>query len=248
VTIVEQLYARVAARVGALTLDVEVTTASGTLVVIGPNGSGKSSLLSVLLGVLPVDTGRIEVGGLVLLDTRTGISVPPEARRLGYVPQEYALFPHLTARQNVEFSLECAERDLTSAARRREAVRLLSELGLDALAERRPGALSGGEKQRVALARALAASPRALLLDEPLAALDVHARGEVRTFLASYLEHVALPAIVVTHDARDARALGDRLIVLEEGKITQSGTWDELSSQPASRFVERFVADEAGAL
>jgi molybdate transport system ATP-binding protein len=125
---------------------------------------------------------------------------------------------------------------------------MLAELGLDELAERRPGTLSGGEKQRVALARALAASPRALLLDEPLAALDVSSRSEVRAFLATYLGRVALPTLVVTHDARDARALADGLLVLEGGKVTQSGTWEELRSRPASRFVERFVADEASAL
>jgi molybdate transport system ATP-binding protein len=246
-TAAEQLHARVTARVGSLELDVELAT-PGTLVLIGPNGAGKTSLLSLLLGVLPVETGRIEVGGRILFDTPTGIDVPPEARRLGYVPQDYALFPHLSAGQNVEFALECAAPELTPAARRREAEALLSELGLGALGGRRPRALSGGEKQRVAHARALAASPQALLLDEPLAALDVHARREVRAFLASYLERLALPTIVVTHDARDARALGDRLLVLEGGKVTQSGTWDELLSRPASRFVERFVAGDADAL
>jgi molybdate transport system ATP-binding protein len=244
----EHLTARLTARVGALSLDVALDTAPGTLVVIGPNGAGKTSLLSLLLGVLAVDGGRIEVGGGVLLDTSVRLVVPPEARRLAYVPQDYALFPHLTARENVEFALECAATSVPRGTRSARATALLAELGLEALGPRRPAELSGGEKQRVALARALAASPRALLFDEPLAALDVHARAEVRAFLAEYLARVALPTIVVTHDARDARVLADRLLVLEEGRVTQVGTWDELGSRPASRFVERFVADGAVAV
>jgi len=244
----EHLTARLTARVGALSLDVALDTAPGTLVVIGPNGAGKTSLLSLLLGVLPAESGRIEVGGRALLDTSAGLLVPPEERRLAYVPQDYALFPHLSARRNVEFALDCAATGLARGARSARATALLAELGLEALAARRPAALSGGEKQRVALARALAASPRALLFDEPLAALDVHARAEVRAFLAAYLARVALPTIVVTHDARDARALADRLLVLEAGRVTQTGTWDELRSRPASRFVERFVEDDAVAV
>ena len=244
----EHLEAHLTARVGTLDLDVALHTAPGTLVVIGPNGAGKTSLLSLLLGVLPQGGGRIEVGGSVLLDTDAGVELSPESRRLGYVPQDYALFPHRSVRGNVEFALECSALELGRAVRRERADALLAELGLDELAERRPSSLSGGEKQRVALARALAASPRALLFDEPLAALDVHSRGEVRAFLAAHLARVALPTIVVTHDARDARMLADRLLVLEAGKVTQSGTWEELCSRPASRFVERFVADETSAL
>ncbi len=240
----EHLTARLTARVGSLSLDVILDTTPGTLVVIGPNGAGKTSLLSLLLGVLPAVSGRIEVGGSVLLDTSAGLVVPPEARRLAYVPQDYALFPHLSARQNVEFALECATPGLSRSARASRAAALLAELGLESLGARRPAGLSGGEKQRVALARALAASPRALLFDEPLAALDVHARAEVRAFLTAYLGRVALPTILVTHDSRDARALADRLLVLEEGRVTQTGTWDELRTRPASRFIERFVADD----
>jgi molybdate transport system ATP-binding protein len=242
----EHLTAELTARVGTLALDVSLDTAPGTLVVVGPNGAGKTSLLSLLLGVLPARSGRVDVGGSVLLDTRAGLDVPPESRRIGYVPQDYALFPHLTAQGNVEFALECASRGLPRAERAERASALLADLGLAKLAARRPGSLSGGEKQRVALARALAGSPRALLFDEPLAALDVHARAEVRAFLAEYLARVGLPTIVVTHDGRDARALGHRVLVLEQGAVTQAGTWDELSSRPASRFVERFVAGDGG--
>lgn len=241
----ELLHVRVRARVGALSLDVELAPGPGTLVVVGPNGAGKSSLLSAVLGVLPVTEGRIAVGGVALLDTAARIDVPLEHRRLGYVPQEYALFPHLTVRGNVAFAVRSASlarhagRDARhDAAAVEDALRTL---GITALADRRVHALSGGEKQRVALARALAIEPRALLLDEPLAALDVGSRREVRGFLAATLARLALPTVIVAHDAADARVLGERIAVLEAGRITQLGTWAELSARPASRFVEELI-------
>ena len=235
------LRTRVAARVGWLELDVELETGQGTLVVVGPNGAGKTSLLLLTLGVLAVERGYVAVGPDVFLDTDVGMNVPLEGRRLGYVPQDYALFPHLTVRENVEFALASASTRLSRADRAQRAGIWLADLGLEALAGRRTDTLSGGEKQRVALARALSVEPRALLLDEPLAALDVHARREVREFLAAYLAKIALPTLVVTHDALDARALGQRIAVLEAGKIVQTGTFDELALRPASRFVAEFV-------
>jgi molybdate transport system ATP-binding protein len=235
------LRARLQASVGRRSIDAELET-DGTLVVIGPNGAGKTSLLRLLLGERPVSSGRIEAGTDVLLDTDRGIDVPLERRGLAYVPQDYALFPHLTVRQNVEFALVSA-----GAADRGERIRTaLRELALEALAERRPHTLSGGEKQRVALARAISIRPRALLLDEPLAALDVHSRRGVRDFLAAYLARVGLPSVVVTHDAEDARVLGARIAVLEEGRVTQAGTWDEIASRPRSAFVEEFVGRGSG--
>ncbi len=237
----ESLRARLAARVGRLVLDVEFDTAPGTLVVVGPNGAGKSTLLSLVLGVYPVERGRVTVGGTVLLDTRTTVDVPVEHRRIGYVPQDYALFPHLTVRENLKFAIASGTPRLNAATRALQADALLHELGLGAHGDRRTQTLSGGEKQRVALARALSVHPRALLLDEPLAALDVHSRREVRGFLAAYLGKLGLPTVVVTHDAADARELGDRIAVLEAGRITQTGTWKELAARPASRFVEEFL-------
>lgn len=217
--------------VGHLRLSVELA-ASDALVLIGPNGAGKTSTLLMLLGARPVRRGRITIGDRVLLDTATGIDVPIEQRGLGYVPQDYALFPHLTVRQNVLFGLR---HELDHAAA------LLGQLELDPLADRRVTALSGGEKQRVALARALAVEPRALLLDEPLAALDSHARGEVRAYLARYLRELRIPTVVVTHDAADARALGSEIAVLEAGAIVQRGAWSELCAHPATPFVRQFV-------
>lgn len=236
------LQVRAKATVGRLLLDVEFDTGPGTLALIGPNGAGKSSLLSHVLGVLPVEQGRIAVANDVLFDRAGRVDVPTERRRLGYLPQDYALFPHLTVRENVAFALASATPSQPRAARAQQVAELLTELGLETYADRSTRTLSGGEKQRVALARALSVAPRALLLDEPLAALDVHSRGEVRDFLAAYLEKLALPTIVVTHDAADARLLGQRIAVLERGKITQLGTWEELSTTPRSRFVEEFVA------
>jgi molybdate transport system ATP-binding protein len=236
------LRARLAARVGRLLLDVELDTGAGTLVLVGPNGAGKSSLLSLVLGVLPVDQGRVTIGDSVLLDTAANVDVPTEQRRLGYVPQDYALFPHLSVHGNIDFALASQAAPPGRAERAQRVEAMLHDLGLAAHAHRRTHALSGGEKQRVALARALSVGPRALLLDEPLAALDVHSRHEVRAFLAGYLTKLALPTLVVTHEAEDARALGHRIAVLEAGKITQAGTWAELAAKPASRFVAEFVA------
>ncbi len=233
---------RIEASVGALRLDVELET-SGTLVVVGPNGAGKSSLFDCLLGVRGVERGRISVGEELLLDTEAGVDLPLEERRLGYVPQDYALFPHLCVRDNVAFAVASS----SAADRRSRAERvatILSELGLEALADRRPHTLSGGERQRVALARALSVNPRALLLDEPLAALDLHARGDVRRFLAGYLARLGLPALMITHDPADARELGDRIAVLEAGKLTQCGTWAELVGEPGSEFVAALVASD----
>lgn len=236
------LKARVTARIGSLFIDADLDTAPGTLVVVGPNGAGKSSLLGLLLGVLPVERGRVMIDGTALQDTAAKIHLPVEQRRLGYLPQDYALFPHLSVRENIRFALESAPEQLNRATRAERVEALLHDLGLAAHGERRTGTLSGGEKQRVALARALSVQPRALLLDEPLAALDVHSRQEVRKFLAAYLKKVALPTVVVTHDAADAQQLGHRIAVLEAGKITQTGTWADLAAQPASRFIEEFVA------
>lgn len=240
----ERLHAQLSARVGRMVVDAELDTGGGALVLVGPNGAGKSSLLALLLGALPLERGRVSVGDTVLEDTEARVHVPIEQRRLGYVPQDYGLFPHLSVRENIEFAL--ASGSPSSPAERTQRVDvMLSDLGITSLAHRRIPTLSGGEKQRVALARALSVQPRALLLDEPLAALDVHSRHEVRAFLAEYLRKLALPTIVVTHDAEDARALGERIAVLEAGRVTQAGTWGELSTAPASRFVTEFLASRS---
>lgn len=232
----------VSARIGSLTLDVDIDADQGTLVLIGPNGAGKTSLILALLGIVPADRAYIEVDKTILDDTMRNHHLPVEERRLGYVPQDYALFPHLTVRENVAFAVRSSSRRRDVKKESEQVDQVLRDLGIVPLAERNPQTLSGGEKQRVALARALSINPRALLLDEPLAALDIHARDEVRHFLAETLRSLSLPTIVVTHDPLDARMLGQRIVVIESGKVTQTGTWDDLVEKPASRFVELFTA------
>ena len=235
------LEASISGRIGALLIEARFDTRGGPLVLVGPNGAGKTTLLLMLLGVRRPGSGRIVVGETTLFDSGRGIDVAVEERRLGYVPQDYALFPHMTVLENVEFArVNGAGRDRSSV--RAHSLRILDEFGLAALSNRQTTDLSGGEKQKVALARALAAKPRALLLDEPLAALDATARREVRSSLASYLAKLNLPAVLVTHDLADAAALGHRIAVLEQGRIVQTGTWDELRVRPVSRFVEQFVS------
>lgn len=234
------LKASFCAKRGRLTLDVELDSTGGTLALVGPNGSGKTSLLSALLGIVPIERGRIQVGDQVLVDTETGIHVPLEARRLAYVPQDYALFPHLSVGQNVAFAMTSSAKGRAPTPRTIHAA--LDRLGVAELADRFPQTLSGGEKQRVALARALSINPRGLLLDEPLAALDVHTRRSVRNFLGEALARLTIPTILVTHDPADARVIASRIIVLEAGKITQHGSWTELATRPASPFVEEFVS------
>ncbi|MBT8492908.1 MAG: ATP-binding cassette domain-containing protein, partial [Deltaproteobacteria bacterium] len=196
----------------------------GTTVIIGPNGAGKSTLLKSLLGVVTPVGGRIVLGDRVLFDADEGRDVPTEARRLGYVPQRYALFSHLDVKRNVGYGMQGMARKQRDA-RARE---LLDELEIGHLADRRVSALSGGEAQRVALARALAIGPRALLLDEPMAALDAGARRKVRVFLRERLEATSLPTVIVSHDPEDARILADRVAVMDSGRLAQLGSFEEI--------------------
>jgi len=232
----------IAGAVGALDLAVDLSVGREPLVVLGPNGAGKTTLLLVTLGILRAPVGRVACGDVVLFDARAGVDVPPEAREIAYLPQDYGLFPHLSAVDNVAFALACGPRPAPRVARRKRALALLEELGAAALAGRRPAALSGGERQRVALARALARAPRALLLDEPFAALDPDARDEVRAFLHDRLAAIGRPAVVVSHDVADARALGARLAVMEGGRVVQQGTFDDLARSPATPYVARLVS------
>ena len=229
----------VAARVGKLDLAVELPAYDGTTIVVGPNGAGKSTLLKTVLGVVRPSRGTIALGSRELFSSKNGIDVPTEHRQLGYVPQSYALFSHLTVEKNVAFGVRGVDRE-HKAQRVQE---LLSDLGIEHLAKRRTTALSGGESQRVALARALAIRPHAVLLDEPMAALDAGARKKVRAFLGKRLRSVGVPTLVVSHDADDVVALGGRIAVLEQGRIVQLGDVDELRNKPATAFVEEFLGD-----
>jgi molybdate transport system ATP-binding protein len=234
------LEARVGVHLGALSLDVTLDADPGeTVVLLGPNGAGKTTALRVIAGLLTLDAGRVVVDGKVLDDPASGAWSPPERRPIGYVFQDHALFPHLSALDNVAFGLRAR------GTRRREADRRarewLERVGVDTHADRRPGALSGGQAQRVALARALVLEPRVLLLDEPLAALDATARVDTRRELRRHLDGHPGVRVVVTHDPVDAMTLGDRVIVIEAGRVVQAGALAELRERPRSRYVADLV-------
>jgi len=223
---------------GDVELDVELEVAPGEcLALAGPSGAGKTSVLRVAAGLLRPRWGRVAAGERVWLDTERGVDVPPEERRCGYVFQDYALFPHLSAWRNVAYPL----RRLPRGERRRRALELLERFGLAARADAHPATLSGGERQRVALARALALEPRLILLDEPLAALDARTRASAARELAAVLRESSVPAILVTHDFTEAAQLGDRVAVIDRGRIVQQGSPSELAAAPRSAFVADFT-------
>ena len=221
---------------GTFVLDVDLQPTSGeTLAVLGPNGAGKSTLLRALAGLTPLDAGRIELDDVVLDDPAGGVFVAPQDRPVGVVFQEHLLFPSMSVLDNVAFGLRC--RKVPAAEARRRAVALLERVGLEDRGGDRPGQLSGGQSQRVALARALAIEPALLLLDEPLAALDVTTRTEIRRGLRQQLTGIGGTRILITHDPLDAFALADRVVILEDGRITQAGTLAEVTRRPRTRYV-----------
>jgi molybdate transport system ATP-binding protein len=234
------LQARVQLTLGQLHLDVDLEAATGELLVLlGPNGAGKTTLLRALAGLVPLDGGRVVLDGMVLDDGTTGEHVPTERRPIGFVFQDYLLFPHLSALDNVAFGLRA--RGVPRAQARRRAAAWLERVGLADHARSRPRALSGGQAQRVALARAMVADPRLLLLDEPLAALDAATRGEVRRDLRRHLASFDGIRLLVTHDPLEAMTLADRIVILEHGRVTQTGTPVQVSARPRSRYVAELV-------
>lgn len=217
------LDAHVEVTVGELHLDVALTAEAGEVVaVLGPNGAGKSTLLRALAGLVD--------GGQVVLDGSSLDGLPPEQRPIGVVFQDYLLFPHLSVLDNVAFG-----------ATRAAAEHWLARVGLADRAGARPSELSGGQAQRVALARALATDPALLLLDEPLAALDVRTRSEIRRDLHHHLLDFPGVTLLITHDPVDAFALADRIVVLEAGRVTQAGTPAEVAARPRSDYVAELV-------
>jgi molybdate transport system ATP-binding protein len=219
------------------TLDVEWSAGDGVAVLFGPSGAGKSLTLQCLAGLMRPDEGRITVDEHVLFDSVSGANLPPQRRRVGYVFQGFALFPHLTVAGTVAFGL----RDRSRAERESRAAEVLGRLGLETLAHRYPGELSGGQRQRVALGRALAPDPALLLLDEPLSALDLPLRRALRDELRAVLAQWGKAAVVVTHDVTEAYRLGDHIVVYEEGRVIQSAPRAELLWQPASQAVARIM-------
>ncbi len=206
-------------------------------VLLGPSGAGKTTLLRCLVGLERPQGGRILFGGEAWFDAERGLWVPPQGRRLGYVAQEDALFPHLSVAANVAYGL----RNLPAAERDRRTAETLRLLELEALAGRRPATLSGGQRRRVALARALAPGPRLLVLDEPLTGLDAVARDEILAELRRLVGRLGVPILLVTHDLTEALSLGDRLAVLVGGRIRQEGGVEEVCRHPADAEVARVV-------
>ena len=213
--------------------------AGGCLALVGPSGAGKSTVLRAIAGLHRPDRGRVGYGDSAWFDADHGVDLAPERRGCGYLFQDYALFPHLSAWRNVAFGL----RELPRARRRDRAVQLLADFGVAPLADSPPRELSGGERQRVALARALAPDPPALLLDEPLAALDARTAAAAAAELVAVIAATDAPTVVVTHDFAQAALFADQVAVIDRGRVIQRGTPAELSARPASAF----VADFAGA-
>lgn len=234
------LDAQIRVRLDGFALDAAITAAPGSVTaVLGPNGAGKTTILRALAGSLAIDGGVIELDGLVLDDPARQRFVSPEDRRIGYVHQDLLLFPHLNVRENVAFGPR--SRGTPRADARRRAEGWLERIGLADLADARPSTLSGGQAQRVALARALVNDPAVLLLDEPLASLDVTTRTATRRELRHHLDDFTGPTVLVTHDPVDALTLADRVVVLEAGQVTQAGPIAEVTARPRTRYVAELL-------
>lgn len=201
-------------------LEVEFALATGISILFGPSGSGKTSCLRAIAGLITPDEGRIVAGNQVWFDSDKGINLAVQKRRIGFVFQDYALFPHLTAEQNIAFGIRA---ELKKAAKRERAQALLSSLGIGYVARQYPRELSGGESQRVALARALASDPALMLLDEPLSAVDLKTRALLLEEIGTIQRQSGIPFIYVTHHVQEAIAIGSEVIVLEQGRVQRQG-------------------------
>ena len=228
------LVAQVELRRGDFLLEIALTVPAGrTVAVLGPNGAGKTTLIEAIAGLTRIDGGRIALDGHVLDEPATGVFVPPERRHIGVVFQDYLLFPHMTIAENVAFGAAMVD-DTTD--------HWLDALGLADLRSLKPAALSGGQAQRVALARALVTEPRLLLLDEPLAALDVTTRARLRRLIGEHVAAIDAPRLLVTHDPTEAFLLADEIVIVEDGAVTQQGSAEDLRLRPRTQY----AADLAG--
>ena len=218
--IVIELAAQLGTGDGAFRLELPRVAMARTLALYGPSGAGKTTTLDLVAGLLRPAAGTIRIGGRVLFDHERGIDLPPWARRIGYVPQDHALFPHLNVRRNVLYGARArgAERDTDA-----RLARLAGLLEIDALLDRPVSALSGGERQRAALARALMTAPDLLLLDEPLAALDADLRGRILPYLEVVRDVIGTPLIYVSHAADEVRRIAEWAVVLDNGRVVAAG-------------------------
>jgi len=228
-----------AKRLRDMTVAVNLTLDAGVTTLVGPSGAGKSTLLRMVMGLARPEQGTIRLGEELLDDAVRGYHLAPGRRRVGVVFQEYALFPHLSVAENVDFGLRA--HNVPRAERRQRVEAMLERLGLRTLARARTGQISGGQRQRVALARALVLDPLALLLDEPLSALDVQTRAAVRRELRAILPDLPIPTVLVTHDVADASVFRERIVIMDEGRVVQDGPYSALLAHPGSRFVADFV-------
>jgi len=217
------------------TLDVDIN-AEGTVILMGNNGSGKTTVLNMAAGVTRPDAGIIEASDRVLFDSRTGVDVPMEDRNVGYVFQNYALFPHMSVYDNVAFGPRMREvRDVEERVRGE-----LEELGMWGLRDAKAVRLSGGQKQKVALARCLAARPSLLLMDEPLSALDVEMQGSIRDHIKRRIREAHIPAVIATHSLLDAAELGDRVFVMDTGRVAAGGAPEDILKKGVNKFMDNF--------
>jgi molybdate transport system ATP-binding protein len=224
----------------AFVLDLRFAAAPGITIVFGASGAGKTSLLDCLAGLLTPDLGRIAIENSVLFDSESGSNVPVSHRQIGYVFQDLALFPHLTAQSNIEYGL----RSMPARERHASSLSVMKRLRIEHLGDRRPAKISGGERQRVALARALVIDPRLLLLDEPLAALDAATKSYILEDLRIWNEEHRIPILYVTHSREEVFALGERVLVLEAGSIVAQGTPHEVMSAPRQESVAQLAGFE----
>jgi molybdate transport system ATP-binding protein len=209
----------------AFRLDVEFMAPSGVTILFGPSGSGKTTCLRVVAGIITPDEGRISLDERLYFDSASGINLPIQQRRVGFVFQDYVLFPHLTAEQNVAYGIRAGENSgaLSKAAKRERARELLSLLGIEYAARQYPREMSGGESQRVALARALASDPAIVLLDEPLSAVDAKTRARLLLEIKATQQRTGIPFLYVTHNVAEVVEIGDYVIVIEDGKVIRRG-------------------------
>jgi ABC-type sulfate/molybdate transport systems ATPase subunit len=217
-------------------LDVAFAVPPGLTVFFGPSGAGKSMTLQTIAGLFPMDHALIRFGKQVWHDSARRIFVPAQQRHIGYVPQNYALFPHLTVEQNIAFGIKASRIE-----KRQRAAELVSLMRLDGLEKQHPAQLSGGQQQRVALARALATHPQLLLLDEPFSSLDAPVREALRDELRALQQQVGIPIMMVTHDAQEASALADTMVVINQGRVLQTGSQEAVFRSPCSSAVARLV-------
>ncbi|TNF49352.1 MAG: ABC transporter ATP-binding protein [Deltaproteobacteria bacterium] len=220
-------------------LDLELSVEPGITILLGPNGAGKSSFLRLLSGLTQPSSGLIKLGERTLFDSANGIDLPPEQRRIGMVFQDLALFPHLNVNGNIGFGMKV--RGSGRVERQKRTAHLLDILNIAHLAERSVTSLSGGERQKVALARSLTTDPELLLLDEPTAALDPTARGEIRDWLRSVLVKLNIPTLLVTHEVEEVAYFRKRVAVIERGQIVQHGSFHQLLSEPTTEFIAQVV-------